>query len=154
MTQENKELLIKDLSARLPYKLIVQIDNCGIWDLRGVDHDSAELRDMVIVWHGETYPLSKNSFPITKCKPYLFPLSSMTDEQKGFLIKNYKFTFDSCGDNITNGVYSSAFNRMIYHTINEEDLSNIIDWLNKNHFDYRGLIEKSLALDTTGLNIY
>ena len=34
------------------------------------------------------------------------------------------------------------------------DCSDIIDWFNKNHFDYRGLIEKGLAIDATGLNIY
>lgn len=83
MTQENKELLPKDLCARLPYKPIVQIDGCGIWNLLGIEHDdSAELRDRVIVWHGKNYPSSKNSYPIINCKPYLFPLSSMTDEQE------------------------------------------------------------------------
>ena len=82
MTQKNKELLLKDLCARLPYKPIVQIDGCGIWNLLGIEHDdSTELRDRVIVWHGKNYPSSKNSFPIINCKPYLFPLSSMTDEQ-------------------------------------------------------------------------
>lgn len=56
MTQENKELLLKDLSARLPYKTIVQIDGWGIWDLRGIDHDnSTELRDRVcLVWEKST----------------------------------------------------------------------------------------------------
>lgn len=128
MTQKDKDLLLKDLCARLPYKPIVHIDDCGIWDLRGVDHDdSAELRDRVIVWHGENYPSSKNSFPIINCKPYLFPLSSMTEEQKEDMIKS------SCG-------------------IGSD--KNVFDWYNKNHFDYRGLIEKSLALDATGLNIY
>ena len=85
MIQENsKQLLLKkDLCARLHYKPIVQIDGCGIWKLRGIDHDdSAELRDRVIVWHGENYPSSKTSFPIIDCKPYLFPMSSMTETQK------------------------------------------------------------------------
>ena len=149
MTQENKELLLKDLCARLSYKPIVQIDDCDIWDLRGIDHDdSAELRDRVIVWHGENYPSSKNSFSIIKCKPYLFPLSSMTEEQKRelkdlisqetkILIEQMKN--DDCG--IDEGKY---------HFIKDLEL----DWLLKNNFDYRGLIEKGLALDATGLNIY
>lgn len=65
MKQEDKELLLRDLCSRLPYKPIVQISDCGIWNLRGIDHDdSAELRDRVIVWHGKNYPSSKNSFPI------------------------------------------------------------------------------------------
>ena len=82
MKQEDKDLLLKDLCARLSYNLVVKIEGCGIWNLRGVDHDdSAELRDRVIIWHGKNYPSSKNSFPIIECKPFLFPLSSMTKEQ-------------------------------------------------------------------------
>ena len=133
MTQEDKELLLKDLCARLPYKPIVQIDDCGIWDLRGIDHDdSAELRDRVIVWHGKNYPSSKSSFPIIDCKPYLFPLSSMTEEQK----QEYQYITERW-------MYDSSYS-----------ISDSIDWLNKNHFDYRNLIEKELALNATGLNIY
>ena len=129
MTQEYKELLLKDLCARLPYKPIVQIDGCGVWNLRGVDHDdSAKLRDIVIVWHGENYPSSKNSFPIINCKPYLFPLSSMTEEQQ---INLTKF--------VANGIHGENI---------------LYDWYNKNHFDYRGLIPMGLAIDATGLNIY
>ena len=134
MTQEYKELLLKDLCARLPYKPIVHIDNCGIWDLRGVDHDdSAELRDRVIVWHGENYPSSKNSFPIINCKPYLFPMSSMTEEQRNEYHE------------LIGGMFGTSV------LINFEVLE---DFFHKNHFDYRGLIEKGLAIDATGLNIY
>lgn len=128
MTQEQKELLLKDLCARLPYKPIVQIDDCGIWSLRGVDHDdSAELRDRVIVWHGENYPSSKNSFPIINCKPYLFPMSSMTEKQK----EEYYGTFSLSGD-----------------------MSGTVDFYNKHHIDWRGLIPMGLAIDATNLNIY
>ena len=131
MTQEHKELLLKDLCARLPYKPIVQIDDCGIWNLRGIDNDdSAELRDRVIVWHGENYPSSKNSFPIINCKPYLFPLSSMTEEEE--------LMYEGLMIGIDNISY----------------MLDVIDWLNSHHFDYRGLIEKGLAIDATGLNLY
>ena len=148
MTQEDKNLLLKDLCARLPYGVICKDDYAKIEGKLvqiGINYDMCLLSDD----YGET-----EWAYIPNCKPYLFPLSSMTEEQKEFLIKNYKFTFDSCGDNITNGVYSSAFNRIIYHTINEEDLSDIIDWLNANHFDYRGLIPKGLAIDATDKNVY
>ena len=129
MTQEDKELLLKDLCARLPYKPIVHIDDCGIWDLRGIDHDdSAELRDRVIVWYGENYPSSKNSFPIINCKPYLFPLSSMTEEQK----------------NTIDLIASSS----------SHVLSDVVDFYNKYHLDWRGLISKGLAFDATDKNIY
>ena len=146
MEREDKELLLKDLCARLPYKPIVHIDDCGIWDLRGVDHDdSAELRDRVIVWHGENYPSSKNSFPIINCKPYLFPLSSMTEEQKRdlislfkccIIIKQYEINFPNYEDN------------------NMDNWMKVCIWCYKNHIDIYGLISKGLANDATGLNIY
>ena len=137
MTQEEKDLLVKDLCARLPYNLIVQIDGCGVWDLRGVDHDdSSELRDRVIVWHGKNYPSSKNSFPIINCKPYLFPLSSMTEEQRNEYNNLCSVGTDECGDIIYFDTYES------------------IDYLNKNKFDYRYLIPMGLAIDATRLNIY
>ena len=68
-------------------------------------------------------------------KPYLFPLSSMTEEQKTELMElMYK----------ADTPFGAIFSENI----------DYFDWLNKHHFDYRGLIEKSLALDATGLNIY
>lgn len=144
MTQEHKELLLKDLCARLPYKPVVQIDGCGIWNLRGVDHDdSAELRDRVIVWHGKTYPSSKNSFPIINCKPYLFPLSSMTEEK-------YEEFFAYFHNIEMNEIKSSGdYLKAAYFG---EDAKH--NWLNKNHFDYRDLIPMGLAIDATNLNIY
>lgn len=145
MTQEQKELLLKDLCARLPYKPIVQIDDCGIWSLRGVDHDdSAELRDRVIVWHGENYPSSKNSFPIINCKPYLFPLSSMTEEQMEELCILCDW---HDGKNDAKSILVLYQEQFVMN-------ADVIDWLHKNHFDYRGLIEKNLANDATNLNIY
>ena len=145
MTQEDKDLLLKDLCARLPYKPIVHIDDCGIWDLRGIDHDdSAELRDRVIVWHGENYPSSKNSFPIINCKPYLFPLSSMTEEQN-----------DSWRDAWFPDLMTST---AVNYPESEKYLvlSHVksMQWLYENHFDVNGLIDKGLAIDATGLNIY
>ena len=144
MTQEDKELLLKDLCSRLPYKPIVHIDNCGIWDLRGVDHDdSAELRDRVIVWKGENYPSSKNSFPIINCKPYLFPLSSMTEEQHTDMF-NYYHNAEIEEIHASGDYLKAAY-------IGDDKK---YEWLNRNHFDYRGLIEKGLVIDATGLNIY
>lgn len=149
MTQEQKDLLLKDLCARLPYKPIVQIDDCGIWSLRGVDHDdSAELRDRVIVWHGENYPSSKNSFPIINCKPYLFPLSSMTEEHI-FEINNIlgkDFEIDKYG------ITDLIRNRRT--CLSYLELDALFEYFNKYHFDYRGLIPMGLALDATGKNIY
>lgn len=149
MTQADKELLIKDLCARLPYKPIVQIKDCGIWDLRGIDHDdSAELRDRVIVWHGENYSSSKNSFPIINCKPYLFPLSNMTDEQKEELKDEISKQTEILIERMKNDDCGIDCGKYHFHSTLE------LEWLLKNHFDYRGLIEKGLAIDATGKNIY
>ena len=163
MTKEQKQIFLSDLSARLPYNLIVQIEGCGIWNLRGIDHDdSAELRDRVIVWHGKNYPSSKNSFPIINCKPYLFPLSSMTEEQKEDLLltvvgedglKLFSVTKDGI---ISNDEKEQSLENFCFNNINfsNETIESYIDWLNKNHFDYRGLIEKGLAIDATNINCY
>ena len=146
MTQEDKELLLRDLSARLSYNLVVQIEGCGIWNLRGIDHDdSAELRDRVIVWYGKSYPSSKNSSPIINCKPFLFPLSSMTEGQKRNLMSLF-----NCHVEITQ--YEIKF--ADYQDSNMDNWNKVFNWCYKNHFDYRGLIPMGLAIDATGLNIY
>ena len=151
MTQKDKELLLKDLCARLPYKPIVHIDDCGIWDLRGVDHDdSAELRDRVIVWHGENYPSSKNSFPIINCKPYLFPLSSITEEQRNDISKlliDTQNTFSPYGEINTKGC-----DNLFVCSVKQSNA--LINYCLMHHLDINGLIEKELAIDATGLNIY
>lgn len=69
-------------------------------------------------------------YPLEEIKPYLFPMQTMTEEQ-------YKTYCE------------------LEHSGNMEHLSlSLLEWLNKNHFDYRGLIEKGLAIDATNLNIY
>lgn len=125
MTQEDKELLLKDLCARLPYGVkymdilnpdehpstIQSIDNCGL--VMANDGFSHEIENI---------------------KPYLFPLSSMNDEQTEELIK-----LINTGQNDNNEFMRSRCRIEFYHI---------------NHFDYRGLIPMGLANDATGLNIY
>lgn len=124
MTQENKELLLKDLCARLPYYIRVKVwlkDGTTEEGTLDLEHNYGDvLRD--------AFYYNK----IVKIKPYLFPMSSMTETQKN----EYQYITERW-------MYDSSYS-----------ISDSIDWLNKNHFDYRGLIEKSLALDATGLNIY
>ena len=113
MTQEDKELLLKDICARLPYGVIIQIKDWTVLD--------AELK----IGHINRLQISD-----VELKPYLFPMSSITDEQ-------YKEYWE------------------LEHSGNMEHLSiPALDWLNKNHFDYRGLIPMDLAIDATNLNIY
>lgn len=125
MTQEEeKDLLLKDLCARLPYGVKVKLgDNPNIFDL--------EYRIKFAVMYGDSNKL-EDILDIINIKPYLFPLSSMTEEQKN----EYQYITERWMNDPT---YS---------------ISDSIDWLNKHYFDYRGLIEKGLAIDATGLNIY
>lgn len=125
MKQKDKDLIIKDLCGRLSYgaKMNHIVDNeVSPCTLIGID------RDYVILQGAGGY----SYVPVEHYKPYLLPLSSMTEEQK----KEWQslMTQDSYG--------------ILYHTIES------YDYLNKNHFDYRGLIEKELAIDATNLNIY
>lgn len=118
MTQEHKELLFKDLCGRLPYGVKVNNEIQGDFVIYGVCENYIFART----------PTSHVDFQVEKIKPYLFPMSSMTEEQQLDLTK-----FVANGINGKNILY---------------------DWYNKNHFDYRGLIEKGLAIDATNLNIY
>jgi hypothetical protein len=131
MTQENKELLLKDLYARIPY------------GVKGTC-EGETFRTSPLYWYAEhTLEYSVN-YMIMKYgwRPYLFPISSITEEQ-------WKELTDL---QIQCGLQSLGTEP----TISPISISDVdtIDWLNKNHFDYRGLIEKSLAIDATGLNIY
>lgn len=115
MTQKDKELLLQDLCGRLPYGVILECCEIVGEQLRSIDDKG----------------LINNDYDIDEVKPYLFPLSSMTEEQK------------------------EEFDRLYtYDALIIEPQWELIDWLNKNHFDYRGLIEKGLAIDATNLNIY
>lgn len=120
-----KELLIKDLSSRLPYDVKVLYDN----KVFSIDYVSSIYEEIKLDTR-DNYTLD-----VSDVKPYLFPLSSMTEEQKMFLKQQ-----DWCIAISTSGTVETTVEG--------------IDWLNKNHFDYRGLIEKSLALDATNLGVY
>ena len=131
MTQEDKELLLKDISARLPYGVKAYVKNWSNFktyeDVYVVKSTFPSLNEVHV--QSETGSLDVIiGYYDYEFKPYLFPLSSMTEEQKMDLTKF-----------VANGIYNENI---------------VYDWYNKNHFDYRGLIEKGLALDATGLNIY
>lgn len=122
MTQDNKDLLIRDLCARLPYGVKVEYEN-ETFDVEYVSPMYEEVKlDIPETW----------TIGVSEVKPYLFPLSSMTEEQKKEL--HSLMIHDSYG--------------ILYHTIES------IDYLYKNHIDIRGLIPMGLANDATGLNIY
>lgn len=124
MTQEYKQLLLVDLSGRLTYGVICQVDDgaAGLNDGKLVEIDiSKELARFDVDYWWNAY--------IDDIKPYLRPMSSMTEEEE----MEYDATFATI--KLADGHYDST---MTYKTF---------DFLNANHFDYRGLIPKGLALE-------
>ena len=129
----NEELLLKDLTARLPYNVKFPIID---WDDDTQEEVQVNATLYSINKDGYVRTLESDyEFDITSIKPYLFPLSSMTEEQREELRK-----FDS-------------FDTEEIMTLGEWAI-RLVDFYNKYHFDYRGLIEKGLALDATNLNVY
>lgn len=125
MTREEKELLLKDLCGRIQYGIIVNIPHVYHNEFKA--YIKAINPEREIVYYkicGSSSPLFDRN--ILGIKPYLRPLSSMTEEER----KEYK--------KIAPGL-------VIYDGIRIPNVQQI-DWLNAHHFDYRGLIEKGLAL--------
>ena len=135
MTQEDKELLLKDLCARLPYGVKVEYNTIKC-EVLSIDKYNEELT--IRVCPGYT-PIVK----LENIKPYLLPLSSMTEE---IMDEIYA----------TTGVYDISIDSSVHIEAGTtfEDLTKIFDILHKHHIDYRGLIPMGLANDATGLNIY
>lgn len=156
MTQEEKELLMKDLCGRLPYRVKIKTNffkPATLISLR--KHISLySSNDLSISYDisGKDEPFQMEErwgTPISEIKPYLFPLSSMTEEQ--WMDTPYanlnNFTFDS----FKCGCSTLAFET---YEVNLRYVVDFINWCYKNHFDVYGLIEKGLAIDCTDLNIY
>ena len=138
MTQENKELLLRDLCARLPYGVKVKTNNINILKLGTHTRVGEYVTDV-------TEP----------CKPYLFPLSSMTEGQTEEI---HNLIYQGVSESIEetkewlktrkeNELRPITLTYILSYTL-------VIDWFCKNHFDYRGLIPMGLAIDCTNLNIY
>ena len=140
MTQEQKDLLLKDLCARLQYFTKVQIKN-EIVVLDSICDDDG--------YHFNFIGDDREGVNIENIKPYLFPLSSMTEEQKKDIFHNGKFYIDHHNSLCRFPMYEDD-----YDFVTMEDCLEIFNKLNKYHFDYRGLIPMGLAIDATGLNIY
>ena len=129
MTQEDKQLLLKDLCARLPYGVKIHINSCieeqNHMQLFDVNLEVETIGVGNEKWAFMAIPIIDDEEETRVIKPYLRPMSSMTEEEKDEYMKI------DCG-----------LNRYYWgHT------ERIIDWLNAHHFDYRGLIEKGLALE-------
>ena len=140
MTRENKELFLKDICTRFPYGIKVQIKYYDdVWKLQAIYTDGTAFVARDIENHIEIY--------LEDCKPYLFPLSSMTEEQREEL---YKIGWYLDEDKI----YSCFRNYDDVNYKTHNDCFELINWCYKNNFDINGLIPMGLANDATGKNIY
>lgn len=146
MTKEDKDLLLKDLCARLPYGVKIHANDTDV-DIEKVGLLSMVDNDAVIAFTCDdenTY----NYVTIHEVKPYLFPLSSMTKEQ----LFEVQEIFGKNEIEIEDG-----FLRILdsdRNTISYLEILALLEWFYKNHFDINGLIGKGLAIDATNLNIY
>ena len=137
MTQEDKELLIKDLCARLNTNLVCSIyrtDDQGIGYRNEILYGYCNIEGWDEFYFGEDCGISINH--VSKIKPYLLPLSSMTEEEKE--------------------EYCQLQQRVIYNSkgVINEDVTKYINWCYKKHLDINNLIPMELAIDATNLNIY
>ena len=127
MTREEKQLLLKDISARLPYGVICHTE-------KGNGYLCSINQTIFGTEYGiNINPLKRDYFNDSETdeqviKPYLRPMSSMTEEEKEWLYNNFD--------------YVESFGVKCYDKVPE-----YYDWLNAHHFDYRGLIERGLAFE-------
>ena len=126
MTPEEKELLLKDLCARLPYNVKVKVE-CGDIPYAPTILSKLDIKRKVALFNFEV--------KIENCKPYLRPMSSMTGEE----CVEFKWLNDKC-DAMPTFEYVPIENYRIF------------DWLNRHHFDFRNLIERGLAIEVTEEN--
>ena len=143
MTQEEKELLLKDLCARLPYGLIIQYhykrgDNC-------IDEDrELDFSDVETLKYNNVYP--QDNWCEISWKPYLRPMSSMTEEERKEL--ENKFGIIDIDDDLVDFGELPSINSVFCLP----KLMSLSDWLNKKMFDWRGLIPLNLAIAVTEEN--
>ena len=143
MTQEEKDLLVKDLCARLPYNVKAYVKHWAKLDRKyyegvyTVESIHPSLNNILV--YSERFAVEVLvGYYDYEIKPYLFPLSSITEEQNKELDQAIELELKAIGGEIDH-VQATAFE---------------VDFYNKHHFDWRGLISIGLALDATDKNIY
>lgn len=146
MTQEDKELLLKDLGGRLPY---------GV-KILDVPANVVGKVFLISTTDAVQYETADDSVKQTlyNIKPYLLPLSSMTEKMVEELNAEGFFKTDDTITNISHLESKNGILKEIYTYVDIEGASILIEFFLSHHIDYRGLIEKGLAIDATGLNIY
>ena len=154
-TQAEKDLLLKDLSARLTYEVKAYVKNWsglsrkyyeGVYTIYSVD---PSLNQIYVSKKGGSVEviLGHSDYVI---KPYLFPLSSLTEEQRNNicqLLLDTQNKFSPYGE-----INSKGCDNLFISSVKQSNA--LINYCLANHLDINGLIEKGLAIDATELNIY
>lgn len=155
MKQNQKKLLLKDLCGRLPYG--VKVEALGLLKTISDDYDNRGLINAHVLnglnlgYHFKTYSIDCiEKVPlfdrkgVCNIKPYLFPLSSMTEEQKDEIRNRFCYEWETDED----------VSDLWKHELEFGYALEFIQWCYENHLDISGLIPKGLAVDCTCLNIY
>lgn len=137
MTQEQKTLLIRDLCARLPYGV-----KCTYYDKCVDEQDEGTITG---VQNGTYFVIDGVCIDVENVKPYLFPISSITKEQRE------EFPFEL---SLLNAFINGHISLFEDEELSVDDIIRMMDCLNRNNIDYRGLIPMGLADDATGKNVY
>lgn len=148
MTQEDKELLLKDLCARLQYGVKISIPDLFISSIKNI-----EVLNEIFKGDDGLYRVNDSGILIEYVKPYLRPISSMTEKEvdKLFNILNIN------QNNESEWLKVNDINIIRLFTQEGKDFYEIaeaMDYLYSIHVDFRGLLWENLAIDATGLNIY
>ena len=133
MTQKDKELLLKDICGRLPYGVKVQVYNNNRYALATLTKIDVKKQECVFNFN----------VPVENCLPYLRSMSSMTDVEKDEITRIREKDYQNVREWCRNTPVEEDGN--ICPVISYAE----IDFCNKKHFDYRGLIEKGLALEAS-----
>ena len=150
MTREEKKLILKDLGGRLAFGVKCYITEVDTTSILGAIQEDGE-NTLYDFWEDSRkiqyiYQLYTSEF-----KPCLFPMSSISENQKYDFY--CRFVENDCDFDDFKEFYldNSMWHKLLTSL---DDIEAIVDWFNKNHIDWRGLIPKGLAIDATGLNIY
>ena len=140
MTQEDRQIFLKDLYARVPYGVKVQYMN-NIFAIEYVSPMYGEVKlDTSDNW----------TVGVSEVKPYLFSLSSLTEEQRNNISKlliDTQNEFSPYGE-----INMKGCDNLFISSVKQSNA--LINYCLTNHLDINGLIEEGLAIDATGLNIY
>ena len=138
MTKEEKELLLKDLCARLSY---------GVTIYRITDNSIHRIQYSDIIENIDQFSHLLEYSGIDNIKPYLRPMDSMTEEERNEIESVSDCNFGKALDADIKAKLNKNYDNSEARILEYHACSSVVDWLNAHHFDYHGLIEMGLALE-------